>query len=173
MLKKISGLLRWMLVTVGIVVLTSFTVDATLNNSISQSALGILVQDVTDSSCPMGTVRIQHSEGVFCIDAYEVAPGEVCEYEVPRNVTETRVNIAEPACAPESKENALPWTYVTYHQAQELCAKRNMRLPTHDEWYKAAVGTPDGAGKVCNLDRGTLSETGVYSKCQSQVVHMT
>jgi formylglycine-generating enzyme required for sulfatase activity len=53
---------------------------------------------------------------------------------------------------------------VTYHQAKELCAKANKRLPTNAEWYAFALGTPDN-GSVCNIATDGLKTEGEEGKC--------
>jgi len=82
------------------------------------------------------------------------------------NNADTTVNLNKASCMPRSEEEAEPCVYVTYHQARELCARRNMRLPTHAEWYQAALGTPDVDGKEsCNVDSASVSKTGAYEAC--------
>lgn len=160
---------RWFGVTFGVILLTSFTVDATLNNgSISQSALGILALKAVESGCPKGTAHFTDGARQWCMDTYEISPGGSCPNEIITNAVDTTENMSNAACQPESTAGANPWVFVSYHQAQELCAKRGMRLPSHDEWYTAAVGTPDSdAGGGCNLSSSGVHETGAEPSCVS------
>ncbi len=41
-----------------------------------------------------------------------------------------------------SKDTVVPWSYVTYKQAAQACARAGMRLCHADEWYEACNGTP-------------------------------
>ena len=73
-MRRVLGGLRWLLVTMGIVLLTSITIDATTSHTISQSALGILARTVTQTTCPAGMVEHTTADRRFCIDVYEVSP---------------------------------------------------------------------------------------------------
>jgi formylglycine-generating enzyme required for sulfatase activity len=163
-MRRLLRSVRWFFVTLTVIVVTSFTVDATLNEgSISQSALGILVTGVTEASCAEGMQELQIAERRICIDLYEASPNEECFFAVVKNNEETKRNIGISACTPSSVAGAKPWTYVSYHEAKALCAKRQMRLPTHEEWYTAALGTQESG---CNIGSGAVAETG-DSVCES------
>lgn len=151
----VKNSLRFSLVTVGVVVLTSFTIDATDTFRGSQSALSILADRATDGSCPKGMVKIDG--GNFCVDMYEAVPSQNCPVAEPRNVGETASNVNALECFPASKKDQLPWTNVTYTQAEALCAKAGKRLPKVDEWYRSALGTPDNQN-ACNIN-GSLRRT--------------
>lgn len=155
---------RFFLVTVGIITLTSFTIDATDALTGSQSALSILAKKAAESSCADGMVRIDRGEYSVCIDQFENSVHTECAIARPQSAMETKDNIAAAPCISQSIEGKVPWTYVTFHQAKELCAKRGMRLPKSDEWFDAALGTP--ADDSCNID-GSLKGSGTTEACVS------
>jgi len=156
--------LRFVLVTGGIIVLTSLGIDATQYLNGSQSALGILARKAVISDCPSGMTLINTANKSFCIDTYEVSVGENCPLTNPVTALDTKKNIDNPACQAQSMSNKVPWTSVTYLQAKEICAKRGARLPNNYEWYEAAIGSPDT--ESCNIN-GRLTETGIRADCKS------
>ena len=160
----VKGSARWLLVTAGIIVITALGVDATQYLTGSQSALGLLTQDVLEGGCPAEMVKITRSSGTFCIDRYELSVGESCPVSEPTRALETKRNLEQADCQVHSGGPARPWTSVTYLQAKELCARRDMRLPTNAEWYEAALGTSDNN---CNIDSQVVTETGAYAECRS------
>ena len=163
-MKSFKGWVRFLFVTVGIVALTSFTVDATDALRGSQSALSILMGSALEDSCPEGTVQIDLSDKSICMDMYENSVADTCPVTTPENTLQTKENIDVYTCTSESKVNETPWVFVSYTQAKQLCAKKNMRLPSPLEWYESGLGTPDS--QACNT-KGTLADTGVFSECIS------
>ena len=159
-----SRSLRFSLVTLGIILLTSFTIDATDTLRGSQTALGIFATNVSNAKCEEGMTRVEHSNGSFCIDMYEVSPSQECIIGEPASSVDTAHNISQKGCVPVSEAEATPWTSVARPQAAELCAKAGKRLPTGEEWFLAALGTPDGGG--CNTN-GQLALAGVNAECVS------
>ncbi|CCQ89988.1 putative Serine/threonine protein kinase [Nitrospina gracilis 3/211] len=73
-----------------------------------------------------GKERTVHVDAFF-IDEHEV----------------TNAEYGEVVATHEYREGAAghPVTHVTFHEAQAYCEKRKARLPTGDEWEKAARGT--------------------------------
>lgn len=170
MREHIPRTLRWVFITVGVVVLTSITVDATLNgNSISQSALGIFATSITnDVRCPDGMIRLKGELRDVCVDIFEASPADMCPVSDIKNVNLTRKNISDGACIPVSVRGAIPWTFVNTHQARELCAKAGKRLILNSEWYQASLGTSDTEGSNnCNISSAGVAETGNYRDCVS------
>jgi formylglycine-generating enzyme required for sulfatase activity len=106
-------------------------------------------------------------EGDFCIDKYEVSPSAKCIIFEPKSVSDTAHNLADAKCVAASVANGLPWTHVAKPQAEQLCAKEGKRLPTAEEWYEAAAGTPDNMA-ICNLS-GEINTAGVSIECLSGV----
>lgn len=157
-MRRILVGVRWFLVTVGIVVLTSFSIDATDALRGSQSALSIFARNVAEGPCPSGMVAMDLAAGTLCVDVYENSVGEACPVLNPASPVDTKTNLDTSGCVAVSKPEAAPWTFVANHQAAALCAARGARLPTPEEWYEAALGTPDTG--VCNTSRGS-GQTGV------------
>ena len=164
MKRGVKNITRFALVTVGIVALTSFTIDATDALNGSQSALSILAKKATTPLCPSGTIEISLAHGSYCMDTYENSVGEDCPTKIPEAVVDTKKNLSHDLCRSQSQAHIQPWTQVTFHQAKELCAKRGMRLPSSEEWYEGALGTP--VEESCNI-RGTLTQTGASEACVS------
>lgn len=156
---------RYIAVTVGIILLTSFSIDATDTLRGSQTALGIFADKVLQDSCPKDMVLIEGETHRFCLDIYEASPSTDCSYQKPGNVSETAVNISDADCLAVSTIDAVPWTFVAKSQAEQLCAKSQKRLPTAAEWYQGSLGTPDNR-TVCNL-ASDLSMTGSWLDCRS------
>lgn len=156
--------LQFVLVTSGMVVLTSFSIDATDSLHNSNTALSLLARQVTEAGCPLGTVELNLANASLCIDQYENSAGPSCPDKDPQSVAATQANLNVRECQSHSVTAASPWAFVSYHQAKSLCARRGMRLPTALEWYEAALATPDTG--VCNTD-GSKSLTGQKPECKS------
>jgi hypothetical protein len=161
----ISRTARVIVVLVGIILLTSFTIDATDSLNGSQSALSILAENFSSTlECPEGMRQIDSADHSYCIDVYENSFVPDCPLTQTSSMGETQQNINALDCVTQSVSNVSPAVFVTFHQAQNFCARRQARLPTQYEWYEAALGTPDIG--VCNVD-GSLSLAGVFSECVS------
>lgn len=166
-MKRVRGALRFVLVTVGIIVLTSFSIDATDSFRTSQTALGILAGSVTNTvGCESGTAEVMVGDVRWCVDQYENSTGGTCPHGEPRSTLETQDNVAAVECLPVSEEAQQPWTYVTYHQAKELCAKKGTQLLSNKLWYEAALRTPDQTN-ICVLNDRVVAVTGSSAQCQS------
>jgi hypothetical protein len=163
---RLVGLFRFVLITVGVIALTSFSIDATDTLRGSQSALSLLAKNATRAFCPDGMSEVSSMPGhKFCIDTYEAGLDEACIIKEPKSVMDTTHNIADPSCLPISAVGVTPWTYVAQPQAVQLCAKVGKRLPTPAEWFEASLGTPDSLS-ACNL-AGEFGATGLFSGCRS------
>lgn len=168
MKRGFKNTLRFLLVTAGVVVITSVSIDATDSLRGSQTALTLLVREFTDGKCPADMVEVERPDrSRFCIDRYESVTGADCLFPYPSIADETARNASFTNCSPQSIDGKLPWTNVTQVQAGELCARAKKRLPSSDEWYAAVRGTPDNPA-VCALDRD-LSPTGALPDCRSGV----
>lgn len=93
--------------------------------------------------CPSDMVFVSTDKGGFCIDKFENSVNDSCPVPSPKSQDETRNNIDADGCNSVSIVNAIPWTNVSQTQAAQICAKAGKRLPSNDEWYQAALGTPD------------------------------
>jgi formylglycine-generating enzyme required for sulfatase activity len=166
-MKNVRDFSRWVFVGLGVIILTSVSLDAALSPSgISQSALGILASRANPGSeCPEGMSQTSVGGHTLCVDQYETSAGEDCEYAVVKNQIESMANIEARSCLPVSQPDRAPWTFVTYHQARELCAKAGKRLPGNEEWYELALGTPDGTPAPCHTEGNTPRSTGATPLC--------
>jgi len=160
-----------LLVTVGIIVLTSFGIDASQYLTGSQSALGLLADRATEGGCPAGMSFIENGVEDYCIDTYEVAVGSSCPVKNPSHFSQSAENILAASCVPESIDGAVPWSNVTYHQAVELCAKAGKRLPNHSQWYQASLGVNESK---CSIASNSIIASDKSSECKSSagVVNM-
>lgn len=163
-MRSVGQLSRWVLVTVGIIVLTSFTISATDDLRSSGSVLSGLLGQANTSVCPEHTIQFRLHEETLCIDRYENSVGDDCPIASPVTDIDTKTNLDTTDCQAVSTPARSPWTAVTYHQAKSLCTKKGARLPTAAEWYEAALGTP--ATAACNIN-GSLQSTGSNEDCTS------
>lgn len=157
--------LRAIIILLGIIVLTSFSIDATDTFKTSQSALSIFAKKATEKSCPVDMVLISNARDNYCLDRFEASVGVDCPVITPVSAQDTASNINVSKCFAVSKLNSKPWVYVTEVQAEQLCAKSGKYLPNAVQWYEGALGTPDD-DHVCNVN-GSLSETGKNLACTS------
>lgn len=168
MRRYLIGGVRFLVVTVGVVALTSVSIDATDFLRGSQSALGIFATNVVTPSCAEGMVEVERPDrSRFCIDQYEVSPGDDCVYTEPSSPAQSAANSNDTGCVAHSGPERPPWTQVLQIQAEQICARVGKRLPSADEWYLAARGTPDSA-RVCNIADGP-QPTGAREQCVSGV----
>jgi formylglycine-generating enzyme required for sulfatase activity len=113
--------------------------------------------------CDTGSVLFSGPKGDICVDAYEASPSSACPYKEPMNVLQTEENANTKGCEVSSREGVKPWGYITLPQAQRACALTGKRLPTHDEWYRIALGTDSSA---CTVNEKEARVTG-GNACQS------
>ena len=162
-----KSFVRTSIVLVGVVVLTSVSIDATDSFRSSQSALSILARKFTTPGCSSGTVSMNSGEKTLCVDSYEASVGVGCPVVEPQSDIDTATNANDIHCKPVSQAGKKPWRFVTEVQADQLCARAGKRLLTTQEWYLAARGTPDSASS-CNTN-GSLQTTGSLPTCISGI----
>lgn len=162
--------MRRLLVMVGILVgatgLTTFGIDAadTWRGGGGGTMLAQLIG--TKSLCPADMVEVPTGTTFSCVDKYEVAASAGCIYPNPKSYDETLQNIADKKCLPEIMDGAVPWRYVARADAERLCARVDKRLPTAQEWYRAALDTPVAG---CMVAQSGVGASGSHSDCQSAV----
>lgn len=134
------------------------------------SALPALVSiGSRDAVCPPGMTPLKMSGSSLCVDTHEVSTGEGCHYRDPSSSLQTEENMNVRDCLGVSEPGAVPWRFVSQTQAERICAKSGKRLPTNEEWYRAAMGTE--SSPTCNLNgdvRQRPSKTG-SSACVSSI----
>ena len=151
------ALTRTAAVIVSSTILATLTVNAVdMNGHTVTTYLGALLIQSTEEAgvCPDTMVLVDQALVPFCIDIYEASPGDECPYHNPVTSDETSINMAEGRCLPASRPNVAPWRNITQAQAHNACLRAGKRLLASDEWYMAALGTPDPAsalsGDYCN-----------------------
>lgn len=138
-----------------------------------RSLLGAAFGSLAPEPCPSDMVLVRASGGDFCIDRYEAAASADCPNQNPASKRQTDDNLSLRTCASVSEKDRVPWRNVTRQQAELACARSGKRLPTNNEWYRAALGTPDKNGawgpEDCNLASRAdePSETGSRPLCVS------
>jgi formylglycine-generating enzyme required for sulfatase activity len=150
------------IVIVCTVVITSFSIDAA---DTLRGRSGTLLSNALSSQkdlCPTGMVHLSGTT-FSCVDAYEDSPSPSCAAQRTTNTLDTRSNMDDTHCIPQSAPEAQPWVFVAYHQAVELCARAGKRLPTNNEWYKFSAGTPDS--DACTINQSALSTPHVDGQC--------
>jgi formylglycine-generating enzyme required for sulfatase activity len=172
-----GNLVKTTLVVVGSTVLATLAVNAVdMKGYFSSTMLGAVFQGIEEntSECPQHMVLVTQALTPFCIDAYEASAGESCMYSNPQREDETVLNLADSDCDAVSLPYQTPWRHISLDQAQQACARSGKRLPTANEWYKAALGTPDSTkgftDEHCNVANNRadgVSETGSGIRCVS------
>lgn len=142
-----SKILRSLIAGLFIIFFGTIGIDAVDHRKdMGESIIGRLIFGESDDLCPEGMTFIDSADGGFCMDIYEASPGPDCPYDDPSNQIESLANINYQDCVPISKENEIPWRYVSQSQAAELCARAGKRLPTMKEWTIASRGFFDKDG---------------------------
>lgn len=157
--------IRWTLLILAPIILTTLTIDATDNiGNLSHSMLGSVVGLDEESPCEEGMVLVPSPKGDFCIDAYEVSPGEKCPFSDPSNLSETQLNLGANRCMLQSVPGVTPWRNISQQLAAQVCAKSGKRLPTNEELARASAGLV-GSDAKCNTNSKEISQTGEYVEC--------
>lgn len=117
--------------------------------------------------CPVGMTPLKDEVRTMCVDMYEAGVGNKCAISEPLSVQDTLKNLERTECKPVSAPQVLPWRFVSYRLAEQLCARAGKTLLSVASWYKAALGTPDTV--ACASNEQSLSKTGSHSSCVSGI----
>ncbi len=142
--------------------------------AIALTTAGIKASDVLVNSngkvagvqegCEAGMVYVPFSGGGFCIDIYEASAASGCPHNNPTNQIDTNDNLNAGNCRPVAVAGAIPWRFISQDQAAVACAKAGKRLPTSEEWFAAALGTPDASSgwspDDCNVNSNWPKQPG-------------
>ncbi len=170
------GILRWIVVTTSVIVLSTLGINAFDNREqLSESLVGSAFVGLMGESgaCTDGMVFVDTSDGGFCIDVYEASAGKSCAHADPNSKQQTDDNLSLASCVPDSVAEARPWRNISRQQAELACVRAGKRLASNAEWYRAALGTPDPTAwgpDDCNLDNISAQEpdeTGTRENCVS------
>jgi len=147
-------------VIIGAVALTALGIDAADSlNGRGGSLLSQLGGSERQSECAVGMVPVNGGT-IRCIDAYENSASAECVRSNPENALDTKENLEDKNCIPESVPDTKPWRFITRDQAVLACAKVGKRLPNNAEWYAGALGTPDTENSPkCNISSGDLHDS--------------
>lgn len=115
----------------------------------------------SESVCKEGSTLVGFGSHAICVDSYEASPGPGCLYPNTTSEVESTANLGSPRCQAVSVNGVLPWRFVSYSTASQLCARSGKRLLTNAEWHQLALGVADV--ESC-LKGGVLRESG-QAKC--------
>jgi formylglycine-generating enzyme required for sulfatase activity len=157
--------LRFVLVTGGIIVLTSLAIYATDYN-VRGSLSGLVIDSTQSGPCSTGATLVQLGESTLCVDIYEASAGSSCPHPVPKNELDTKSNFDSPVCLTASTAGNEPWRFISLNEAQQMCARDGKRLLNSDEWYRLASGMT--SYESCNLNsKDNTVRGGVSGQCTS------
>ena len=157
---------RISLVIFGALIVTALGIDAadTLNGSKGTLLSQVISQK--EGKCPEGMSVVENVASITCVDAYEVSTDASCPTGNPEQMLGTLKNVESKECFPESKDDALPWRFITRDQAMQMCGRVGKRLPTSDEWYSLSLGMAD-VETGCNVSSKSIAHTGSLDSCIS------
>ncbi len=154
------------LVVVGAVIVTALGIDATDTITGSRGTLLSQLISSENSACPVGMAVIENGVSMRCVDIFEASVGEDCPILDPGNTIQSNTNVGTGTCLPESKNDVMPWRFVTRDQAMQLCARAGKRLPTSREWYTLSLGMSDTESS-CNVQSKSVLQSGSKTACVS------
>lgn len=150
--------------------MTALGIDAADTAAGSRATLlGLLFVegDQATFECPGGMSLLKTGTARVCIDSYEAGVGSACSKHQPESVQETLANVEQTGCIPVSEIGQVPWRYVPYRAAEQLCGKAGKQLISSLVWYQAALGTTDNPA-ICGVS-GLLEKTGEHTLCRSGI----
>jgi len=136
---------------------------STLGIQASDMASGIagrLTGSAFTSTGPCGESEVLLRFGAYalCMDTYEASASAACPHTEVRSELQTIDNLDAPICMPATAPGVEPWRFVSFTQAEQLCARVGKRLPTADEWHRTAIGISDTSS--CVLTASGPADTG-------------
>ncbi|HMO78322.1 MAG TPA: SUMF1/EgtB/PvdO family nonheme iron enzyme [Candidatus Paceibacterota bacterium] len=167
-MKSIQRPLKLVLVIVGAVLISTLGILASDELSgVSTRLSGLVIG--SDNICPSGSTLIALGTHAVCMDNYEASASVGCTYADPKNEIETQSNLNSRNCQAQSQAGKLPWRFVSYTEAQQLCARSEKRLLTNDEWYRVTLGLENP--EHCFLSGADVSLTGNNNCVTGSGVH--
>lgn len=155
------------LVVVGAVLLSTLAIQASdLTQGTENNLMGLVGE--SSGPCSEGETLFVIKGRTLCVDTFESSPDENCPASDPKNELETDKNIKSSDCRAISKSKQMPWRFVSFTEAQQMCARSQKRLLTNQEWYAAASGMTDIENKCVVSGKSAPILTG-ESSCVSPV----
>lgn len=129
-------------VGLGAVVLSTVAIQASdVLRGIEGNLAGLAIEGT--EVCDKGSVQVLFGSYGLCVDKFEASANNACPHTAPDSPVQTQENANETLCVPESKQDAMPWRFISLTQAQQFCGRVGKRLPTNEEWYKTISGFID------------------------------
>ncbi len=154
--------LRVGLVIFSAVVISTLGIQASdLLQGVSGSLTGSVLE--SDGPCNEGEVLAVVSSQTLCVDVYEASPNSVCPVATVVSAVQTNENFFDTSCKAVSAAGVQPWRFVSFTQAQQLCARSGKRLLNNREWYQLVSGLNI---ESCVIDEPAAQPTGSKA-CQS------
>ncbi|HEX2571489.1 MAG TPA: SUMF1/EgtB/PvdO family nonheme iron enzyme [Polyangia bacterium] len=129
---------------------------------------------------PDEVVKVGTGNSAFWIDRYEATVNTLQDGTgsrnavnvIPQNGQWTLTGAGAPPGYALSVANETPSTNITWFQASAFCAFSGKRLPTGEEWLRAAAGTPDPTAPSvsdgpCLTGNTAVRLTGLGTQCAS------
>lgn len=168
-------ILKSIIIGLPAIILVTIGLDAADHyNNLSDSLIVKLVSHKAPALCPEDMILVLSEKGNFCFDKFEAAANPNCPYPNAGSQNETRINLSADKCQPVAQAGSPPWRFISQSQAAVACAKAGKRLPTSEEWYSAALGTPDNSETWskddCQVNSNWASQpglTGAGKNCRS------
>jgi len=127
-----------------IIVVSVIIIGTVAVRALDKKASDEIIEDILkEGTCPADMAELMMPSGNICVDIYENSSGGECIHDDPESQLDTKTNLDTRDCIPVSISNKTPWRNISQDQAALACAKAGKRLPTHEEWYYASMGTPD------------------------------
>ena len=145
-------------------VITTFSIDASDTLSGKGGTMLASLVGTQAAICPEGMISVSGALTFACVDLFEVSPDEACPVRVVSNQFDTEINLSKSDCRPASVEGENPWRFVDRNQAAVLCTRAGKRLPSAEEWYQFALGTPT---EKCTISGSGANLSGTAKACVS------